>query len=221
MKASIIMVTWAPTEDRMSLLKQTLKSLKESTEVPYELIVIDNGPKEQTEFLKTQGIDWLLTNECNKGIGFGRNQGLKVATGDYIAYIDSDLIFAKDWLKEGIEALEKYPDKKFVASTLLSQHQVKGNVGMMNNYYCGELGIYSVWNRGSPGGTIYRKVDSDVIGEWLTHPRPGAKRCNILYRKKYKFISLPFPKVMHKGIYSSYNHASMMKDGRWLKEWEL
>lgn len=220
-KASLIMVTWSPTKERMELLNQTFDSLRKSTTIPYELIVVDNGPKEQTDFLKTQKIDKHIINKTNKGIGYGRNQGLEVAIGDYIAYVDNDLIFAKDWLREGIEALEKYPDRKLIASTLVSQHQVKGNKTMMNNYYYGTLDEYTLWNRGSPGGTIYRKKDSDKLGRWDIYPRPGTKRCNILQKRKYRYISLPFPKVMHRGIYSSYDHVDMFKGNKWKKVWKF
>ena len=221
MKASIIMVTWSPTEERMDLLKQTFKYLNDSTDIPYELIVIDNGPEEQTEFLKTQKIDKHIINGCNKGIGFGRNQGLDVAIGDYIAYIDNDLIFSRDWLAEGIEALEKYPDRKLISSTLLSRHQIKGNVRRMDKCYRGNLDEYMLWNKGSPGGTIYRKKDSDIMGKWDVHPNLGSHRVEITNRKKYLYISLPFPKVMHRGIYSSYNHKQLIRSRSWTREWNL
>ena len=221
MKASIILVTWAETEERMNLLKQTLDSLKKSTDYPYELIVIDNGPEEQTVFLKTQDIDKHIINKTNKGIGFGRNQGLDVAIGNYIVYIDNDLIFSKDWLKEGIELLEKYPDKKFIVSTLFSQHQVKGNIGQTKKYFVGVIDGYLLWSRGSPGGTIYRREDINILGKWANHTKPGVAYCDNISKKGYIFISLLFPKVMHRGIISSYNYKQLMKDGKWLRSWNL
>ena len=37
----------------------------------------------------------LIINDERKGLGAARNQGLRLATGDYVVYVDSD-----DWLKE-------------------------------------------------------------------------------------------------------------------------
>ena len=90
-KLSIVLVTWAPDEERMKFLKDTLESLEGSTTVPYELIVIDNGPEEQTAYLKTQKIDKHIINGMNKGIGYGWNKGYEVAEGEFLCIIDNDL----------------------------------------------------------------------------------------------------------------------------------
>ena len=59
---SIIMATWSPNEYRLNLLKETLKSFEGSVETDYELIIVDNGPEEQTEYLKTKKIDKIPKN---------------------------------------------------------------------------------------------------------------------------------------------------------------
>ena len=215
MKASIILVTWSPSKDRLNLLKKTIASLKESTEVPYEFIVVDNGPKEQTDFLKTQKIDKHIINVMNKGIGYGRNQGFKEAIGDYIAYIDSDLLFEKDWLKEGIELLEKYPEKKLIASTCFSSHQT------VKSFFHGSCGENFLWSRACPAGLVFRKESFYDLGLWAIHPRSGTFLCKVAKIKKYLFISLVFPKVVHRGVYSSYNHKSLIKNRTWKNLWGL
>ena len=70
-----------------------------------ELIAIDNGPKEQTEFLKTQKIDKHIINKINKGPGYSKNQAIKYATGDFVAYIDNDLTFEKDGIGVVIDSM--------------------------------------------------------------------------------------------------------------------
>lgn len=215
LKASIILVTWSPTKERLDLLKKSLVSLRESTDVEYELIAVDNGPAEQTDFLKTQKIDKLITNEKNRGIGFGRNQAMRCSTGDYIAFVDNDLIFMRDWLGESIEALEKYPEKKFIASAFHSfYHQKPMNFrGMLDEYF--------IWGRGSPAGLVMKRDDAESLGEWVTHPKPGTKLLNTVKRRGYLIISLPFSKITHCGIGSSYDHADLMRNGKWKEEWSV
>jgi len=220
MKVSIILVTWCEDDERLELLKTTLKSLETSTEIPYELIVVDNGLKKQTEFLKTQKIDKHIINEQNKGIGFGRNQGVKVAEGDYVAFIDNDLIFAKDWLKEGIEALETYPDKKLIASTCYSVAQSDTSYAVRRNYR-GVCDEYLLWSRGCPAGAIFRKNTLKELGKWSVHPKAGSSYCNMAVNKKYHFIALPFYKIAHRGLVSSYSFKKLMKGGKWKQEWNL
>ena len=215
MKLSIILVTWAPDEERMELLKETLDSLEKSTDVPYEFIVIDNGPKEQTEYLKTRKIDKHIINDMNKGIGYGWNQGYKASTGEYISLIDNDLLFAKDWAKECIDLLEKYPDKKFIATAITSVHHESNK-----NFY-GAIGKNFLWSRNATAGTVFRRTAVNDFGLWKQHPKPGASWMIPLKANGWKFISLLMPKIVHRGIARSYDHRSLLKDGKWHEEWGI
>ena len=214
-KVSVVLVTWAPTEERMDFLKATLESLENSSDVPYELIVVDNGPEKQTEYLKTKKIDKHIILEQNKGIGYGWNKGVEVAEGEYITLIDNDLLFQKDWLQEGIDLLEKYPDKNFVATTCFSSHN------FASRYYRGNLDDYHLWSRSCTAATIFRKSDTKIFGKWAISPTPGTIWCNTMYRKRYTFISTIFPKVVHRGIFQSYESKALKRSGEWKKKWNL
>ena len=76
------------TESLMSVLKQTYHNL--------EIIVIDDGSTDNTEFLisqfKDDRIKYIKLRE-NKGACFARNLGIKMANGDYITFQDSDDIY--------------------------------------------------------------------------------------------------------------------------------
>ena len=37
----------------------------------------------------------------------------------------------------------------------------------------------------------------------------------------WKFISLLMPKIVHRGIARSYDHRSLLKDGKWHEEWGI
>lgn len=213
MKASIIMVSWSPREERMKLLKQTLDSLQEDTE--HELIVVDNGPEEQTDYLRTIKVDKHIVVGMNKGIGYGWNLGLKNSSGEFISLIDNDLIFQKGWLKDCIEMLEKYPREKLVATSCISAHQLDPK------YFLGTLDNHTLWSRSCTAGTVFRRGLVDDIGLWGIHPKPGTKWCDNLTRKGYKFIALDFPKVAHRGYDTTNNHVELMKEGKWRKEWEV
>lgn len=211
-KVSVIVITWSPTKDRLRLLKNTLNALKTSSEIPFELIVVDNGPKEQTEYLKTQKIDKLITNEKNMGIGYARNQGMDVAEGEYICFLDNDMETYKDWLKESIEALEAYPSEKLVACPVYGVKSIKSH----RRLYLGTLGKYLLWQRYGGACWVIRKNTLNEFGRWSSGFAPGRDYCTILTRAGYKFISSVEHKVRHMGKKKSFDFHCKLINGKWV-----
>jgi glycosyltransferase involved in cell wall biosynthesis len=80
-------------------LAPTLESiLAQDTEVSFEVIVADNGSVDGTVALAQKFP--VRTEHCRKrGAGAARNFGAQVAQGEYLAFIDSDVILARDWLE--------------------------------------------------------------------------------------------------------------------------
>ena len=93
-KVSVII----PTFNRAKLVQRAIKSVLNQTIKPYEIIVVDDGSTDDTlEVLKNYPIK-VLTQK-NKGVSSARNLGIKNATGDIIALLDSD----DEWLPKKIE----------------------------------------------------------------------------------------------------------------------
>ena len=65
------------------------------------------------EMDKAKGCEWELVevfdNE-HKGVSWARNEGLRRATGEYIAWIDDDDVVTEDWAMVICEGLESRPD---------------------------------------------------------------------------------------------------------------
>lgn len=87
-----------------SLLNQSYEKI--------ELIVVVDGNPELYErvtrhYDEKNGIRILL-NEENVGLSASRNNGIKKAKGDVIAFFDDDAIADKDWVKHLVRTYEKY-----------------------------------------------------------------------------------------------------------------
>ncbi|WP_246539312.1 glycosyltransferase [Telmatocola sphagniphila] len=98
--------------------RRCFESLLLHTRSPYELIVIDNGSTDETEFLLQEysekfGADrWLMIrNEHNLGFPKGVNQALKVAHGEYVVLLNNDTIVTADWLEALIDWQISAPDQ--------------------------------------------------------------------------------------------------------------
>jgi len=92
-----------PTLNEERFLPALLSSIKEQGFIDYEIIVADAGSKDSTlKIAKKYG--------CRIVAGglpaVGRNNGAKAARGDYLLFLDADVILPKDFLKIAIDEFE-------------------------------------------------------------------------------------------------------------------
>jgi GT2 family glycosyltransferase len=71
-----------------------------SLEYPdYEVIVVDDGSKDDTAAIAAEFGFRVIRRAANRGLSSARNVGLRAATGDIVAYIDDDAYPDRHWLQ--------------------------------------------------------------------------------------------------------------------------
>lgn len=104
---SIIM----PTRNRSEFIIQTVDSVLEQDFRDFELIIINDGSKDNTEDVVKNIEDpriVYISNKENLGVTKTLNKGIAIARGKYIARIDDqDRWVSKDKLKKQVDFLEK------------------------------------------------------------------------------------------------------------------
>lgn len=83
----------------------------QETSIPYEIIVVDSS-KDSTPLIIEQKFPSVkLIRRTQRTLpGEGRNIGVAAASGDIIAFIDSDCIASKNWLESAVNKVsETYP----------------------------------------------------------------------------------------------------------------
>ncbi len=90
MKISVIV----PVYNAEKYLKKCISSVQEQTYKNWELILVDDGSTDKSlEIIKMfSGKDNKIKviYQNNSGPGVARNNGLKIATGDYVVFLDAD-----------------------------------------------------------------------------------------------------------------------------------
>jgi len=111
-KVSIIL----PTYNRADLIMETIESILHQTYKNWELIIIDDGSDDNTEEIISQIKDERIQFHKAGRIGIVgkiKNIGIEKASGELIAFIDSDDLWAKTKLEKQIVAMQQYPDAGF------------------------------------------------------------------------------------------------------------
>ncbi len=109
MKPSTVSVI-IPTYNRAKVICRAVESALGQTYPAVEIVVVDDGSTDNTlEMLKKYGERIRLICQPNGGAGAARNAGLRVATGDYVDFLDSDDYFLPTKLEEQVAYLDENP----------------------------------------------------------------------------------------------------------------
>ena len=80
-----------PTHNRKGYLLECLQTVFAQSYVPCEVIVVDDGSTDGTiEAIEKFGRGVQVIQQANGGPGAARNRGASIASGDYLAFLDSD-----------------------------------------------------------------------------------------------------------------------------------
>lgn len=101
-----------PVYNRADVIVETLESAKAQTYRPIELIIVDDGSKDNSKEVVE---DWLNQNAShfhsaqyyyqeNAGVCAARNYALSISKGEYIQYLDSDDLIPAERLSKLAEA---------------------------------------------------------------------------------------------------------------------
>ena len=104
-----------PLYNKRNFIKRTIQSVLNQSFADFELLIINDGStdKSELEVLKFKDPRIILINQNNQGVAAARNEGIKVASGNYICFLDADDLWKPDFL----ETFKKY-------STLLPNQNV-------------------------------------------------------------------------------------------------
>ncbi len=141
-KVSVII----PTFNCAAYLAQTINSVLNQTYGNYELIIVDDGSKDDTRQL----IDSLMKKNSgkirylyqdNQGVSVARNRGMAEAQGEFIAFLDSD-----DW----------WAPQKLAKQMSMFQSDRSLDIIFTNAH---------IFKNGKVQGTYVRDTDKNQMGE--------------------------------------------------------
>jgi len=122
-KVSIIVINYQGSD----FVTHCLKAKEGQSFNGFEILIIDNASSDSSldeidRFLKTSPLSssrGLIPLNTNMGFSGGNLEGLKHASGEYIALLNSDTDPDKKWLEELVMSMDNDPEVGICASKLL------------------------------------------------------------------------------------------------------
>lgn len=121
MDLSIITVTW----NSEKLIPEQIRSVSLGCKnISYEEIIVDNASPDGTvELIKRDfpGIK-LIANQENNGFGSANNQGVKIAQGEFLLFLNPDMRVEEGSLDKIIAWMKEHPKVGIASCKLVDEH---------------------------------------------------------------------------------------------------
>lgn len=119
------------TRNRARQLEQALHALVDpvrgcSGQAEVEVLVVDNGSSDDTAQVTSSmaaSLPLRHVYEPAAGLSHARNRACEEARGDYIAWIDDDVIVGSAWLRAYTGAIHRHPDAAFFGGPIVPKFE--------------------------------------------------------------------------------------------------
>ncbi len=99
-----------PAFNRARFIRKAIDSVLSQSFDDYEIIVVDDGSTDATQqVLARYGPSITTITQPNSGVSAARNTGIEAAKGTWIAFLDSDDEWKRDYLLRQMDCIITYP----------------------------------------------------------------------------------------------------------------
>jgi glycosyltransferase involved in cell wall biosynthesis len=168
-----------PAYNAEVFISECIQSIINQTYRNIEIIVINDGSTDGTLEVINSFIEprLILVNQENKGCSAAKNQGLRIAKGDFIQYLDADDYLSLDKIEKQVYKLSSNENCTAVCKTVIISNNKNINgleidTNLIKNGGKGKDFLLSLWGLNGKFGMVQpnaylitRKVANE-IGEW-------------------------------------------------------
>jgi glycosyltransferase involved in cell wall biosynthesis len=146
-----------PLYNKASFVTTAIESVLSQSYQDFEIIVVDDGSTDDGASIVKAIPDHRiqLIQQVNNGVSYARNQGIELAKGELICFLDADDWYLSSYLETVVSMASRHPDIAFFAT----------------NYKCistSSLNTASFsWD---PGNTQSVEIIDDLFSRWGNRP---------------------------------------------------
>ncbi|MDT8394527.1 MAG: glycosyltransferase [Bacteroidales bacterium] len=141
-----------PLYNKAPYIGKAIKSVLGQQFNAFELIIVDDGSTDGGTEVVEKFIDLRihLIRQDNAGVSTARNNGVKAAKYDYIAFLDADDWWDENYLQSMFSLIKKYPDAALWAAKYYKvKHgrNIEANIGLDKGFKDGYIDYFKVYAR--------------------------------------------------------------------------
>ncbi|MBN2678477.1 MAG: glycosyltransferase [Anaerolineaceae bacterium] len=134
-------------------LEDTLNSFNGFHDLPYEIIVMDDGSTDEKSISELTSLHdqygFRLERTKNQGIAATRNAGASLARGEFLAFLDADDCMDPVFYRKAVNILNKYKNVSFV--------------GCWAEYFGEAQDYWPTWNPEPPYALVHNPLNTSAL----------------------------------------------------------
>ncbi len=183
-KISIIIVSYNVADFLELCLDSVCKAIKS---VNAEVIVVDNDSKDESVAMVASYFPDVIIIENKENVGFSKanNQGVAIAKGEYIHFLNPDTVLTEDFYEKTLSFMDAHPDAGGIGPRIIDG---KGNysVDSKKSFPSFWVSVAKITGLSKlfPKSKIFNKYYAAHIGEYETAPVDILSGCCLLVKKE-------------------------------------
>jgi glycosyltransferase involved in cell wall biosynthesis len=151
-----------PLYNKAAYIEKAINSVLAQTFKEFELIIVNDGSTDDSFAKLTVICNQLsvenpeifnkikIVQQENQGVSTARNNGVKIAKYDYIAFLDADDWWESTFLEEIKNLIEEYPDSGIFGSSYFKVKNgiyITANIGVEKEFKKGIINYFKVYTK--------------------------------------------------------------------------
>jgi glycosyltransferase involved in cell wall biosynthesis/SAM-dependent methyltransferase len=197
-----------PCYDHARYLPQAIGSVLAQSYAPVEIVVVDDGSRDDTAGVAARYREARYVRQENQGLAAARNAGMRAARGDFLLFLDADDRLLPHAVEAGMECLLAAPDAAFASG---GYRFVAADGSPLQEMPVAELqpDPYAALLRGNRIGmhatVLYRRGPLEAVGGF----DPSLRACEDY--DVYLRLARRYPVLRHGRVVAEYRqHGSNM-----------
>ena len=111
-----------PLYNKEEFIERVLFCIEKQTFTNWECIIVNDGSTDGSQeivknFIAEKGANWVYVSQINQGQAAARNNGMELAKGRYISFLDADDLWPTDKLAIQFVEMEAHPNASLILSS--------------------------------------------------------------------------------------------------------